>query len=140
LLRQDDYVKALIVTECWRQGKDFGNSQIALMVMGCLANRQRLGWGTWLDILKGVPKFSSTLELPNRDVFPDVWEPSFVKLLHSVDAVYEGSIPDPALGGIYWCDLRAGISGITNPWFRDKILNSPLHSACANQNSFTVFR
>lgn len=138
MLRQDDYVKALIVTECWRQGKDFGNSQVALMVMGCLANRQRLGWGTWLDILKGVSKFSATLELPNRDVFPDVWEPSFVKLLHSVDAVYDGSIGDPAMGGLYWADLSKGRAGVTNPWFQEKILD--VRTPCANQGPFTIFR
>jgi hypothetical protein len=109
-----------------------------MIILGCLANRQKLGWGTYLDILKGVPKFSATLVQPNRDLYPDIWSPNFVKLLHAVDGVYDGSIGDPALGGLYWCDLRAGISGITNPWFRDKILNS--HRVCANQNSFTVFQ
>ena len=138
MLRQDDWVKSLLVLEAWRQGQGFGNHQIPMIILGCLANRQKLGWGTYLDILKGVSKFSATLELPNRDVFPDVWEPSFVKLLHSVDAVYDGSIGDPAMGGLYWADLSKGRAGVTNPWFQEKILD--VRTPCANQGPFTVFR
>jgi len=140
MLRQDDFVKSQLVLECWRQGHHFGSHQIPLMILGCLANRQRLGWGSFLEILKNVPKFAYVLEQPNRDVFPDIWAPEFVKLLHGVDGVYEGSIPDPALGGIYWADLSKGKAGITNPWFRDKVLASPVHTACANQGAFTIFR
>lgn len=140
MVRQDDFVKSLLVLECWRQGKDFGNHQIPLMIMGCLANRQRLGWGSFLEILKALPKFSATLVQPNRDLVPDIWEPNFVKLLHAVDGVYEGSINDPALGGVYWADLSKGKSGITNPWFQEKILDSSVHVACSNQGPFTIFR
>jgi hypothetical protein len=138
MVRQDDFLKSLLVLECWRQGKDFGNHQIPLMIMGCLANRQRLGWGSFLDIVKGVKKFSATLELPNRDEFPDIWEPNFVKLLHAVDGVYDGSIGDPALGGLYWADLSKGRAGVTNPWFREKILD--VRTPCANQGPFTIFK
>lgn len=130
----------MLCLECWRQGKDFGNHQIPMMIMGCLANRQRLGWGSYLDILKGVAKFSAVIEQPNRDQFPDIWEPNFVKLLHVIDGIYDGSIPDPAIGGVYWADLSKGKDAITNPWFAQKIMNHPLHSAVANQGPFTIFR
>ena len=138
MLRQDDWVKSLLVLEAWRQGQGFGNHQIPMIILGCLANRQKLGWGTYLDILKGVPKFSSTLVQPNRDIYPDIWSPDFVKLLHAVDGVYDGSIGDPALGGLYWADLSKGRAGVTNPWFREKILD--VRTPCANQGPFTVFR
>jgi hypothetical protein len=108
------------------------------MIAGCLSNRVRLGWGQWLDVLKGVPKFSAVLEQPNRDKWPDIWAPDFVKLLHSIDGIYDGSIADPAMGGIYWADLSKGRAGITNPWFQEKILD--LRTPCANQGSFTVFK
>ena len=121
--------------EAWRQGKDLG-IQPCMMIAGCIVNRQRLGWGQWFDVLAAIPKFSALLEQPNRDVFPDVWEPNFIKLLHAVPAFMDGSMPDPAFGGLYWADTKH----ITNPWFKEKILGSPLHTACANQNSFTVFR
>lgn len=140
MLRQDDFQQSLVLLECWRQGHSFGNHQIPTMVAGCLANRTRLGWGSWLDVLRGVPKFSAVIEQPNRDKFPDIWEPNFVKLLHTISGIWDGSVPDPALGGLYWADLSQGVNGITNPWFRDKILKSPQHTACANQNSFTIFR
>jgi len=140
MVRQDDFVKSLLILECWRQGKDFGNHQIPLMIMGCLANRQRLGWGSFLDILKGIPKFAATLIQPNRDQVPDIWEPNFIKLLQGIDGVYDGSVPDPALGGIYWADLSKGKKGITNPWFQEKVIDSASHLACANQGPFTIFR
>jgi len=110
------------------------------MIAGCLSNRVRLGWGSWLEVIKKVAHFSATLEQPNRDQLPDIWEPNFIKLLHSIDGIYDGSIADPALGGIYWADLSKGIKGITNPWFVEKILNSPAHTQCANQGPFTIFR
>jgi hypothetical protein len=137
MLRQDDAVKAYAVLECFRQGMGFGH-QATLMVMGCIANRTRLGWGSWLEMLQKVPKFSATLEQPNRDKWPDLWSPEFIKLLHSVDGIYEGSIQDPAVGGVYWADLSKGRAGVTNPWFVEKILD--LRTPCANQGSFTVFR
>lgn len=140
MLRQDDFVRSLLVLECWRQGKDFGNHQIPTIIAGCLANRVRLGWGSFLEVLQKVPKFAATIEQPNRDVFPNIWDGAFIKLLQSVDGIYDGSIADPAMGGIYWADLSKGISGVTNPWFREKILDSPQHLACANQGPFTVFR
>lgn len=139
-VRQDDFLKSLLVLECWRQGKNFGNQQVPLMIMGCLANRQRLGWGSFLEVLTKLPKFAATLEQPNRNEVPDIWEPSFIKLLQGVDGVYDGSIPDPAMGGVYWADLSKGINGITNPWFREKVIESPLHPAVANQGPLTIFR
>lgn len=138
MLRQDDFIRAQIVLECWRQGQGFGNYQVPMMIAGCLSNRQRLGWGSWLDVLKGIPKFSATLEQPNRDKWPDVWSPDFIKLLQSIDGIYDGSIADPALGGLYWADLRKGRAGITNPWFAEKILD--IRQPCANQGPFTIFR
>jgi hypothetical protein len=137
MLRQDDFVKSLLVLEAWRQGKDFGQQPI-LMVLGCLANRQRLGWGSFFDVLQKVPKFSATLEQPNREELPDIWDTAFVKTLHAIDGVYDGSIGDPALGGLYWADLSKGRAGVTNPWFQEKILD--VRTPCANQGPFTIFR
>ena len=138
-MRQDDFVKSLLALEAWRQGKDFGQQPI-LMVLGCLANRQRLGWGSWLEVVAKLPKFSATIAQPNREEFPDIWDQAFVKTLHAIDSIYDGCIPNPALGGVYWADLSQGRGGITNPWFREKILNSPQHTAVANQGPFTLFR
>ena len=138
MLRQDDFQQSLVLLECWRQGQGFGNHQIPSMIAGCLSNRVRLGWGSWLEVLQNLPKFSAVLEQPNRDLFPSVWEPNFVKLLHNISGIWDASIGDPALGGIYWADLSKGRAGVTNPWFREKILD--LRTPCANQGPFTVFR
>ena len=136
MVRQDDFTKSLLILECWRQGVSYGNHQIPMMILGCLTNRQKLGWGSYLDILKSLPKYSATIEQPNRDKWPDIWEPNFVRLLHAVDGVYDGSMPDPAMGGLFWADTKT----VDNPWFKEKILGSALHPACANQNSFMIFR
>jgi hypothetical protein len=93
-----------------------------------------------MDVLKAAPRFSATLDQPNRDAYPDIWDPAFIKLLHAVPGIVDGSIPDPSMGGLFYADLSKGAAGITNPWFKEKILGSPLHSACCNINSFTVFR
>jgi hypothetical protein len=128
-----------VVLECFRQGLGHGH-QATLMVAGCIATRVRLGWGSWLEVLQKVPKFSATLEQPNRDKWPNLWDQEFIKLLQAIDGIYEGSVADPAMGGLYWADLSKGINGITNPWFREKILQSSIHTAIANQGSFTLFR
>jgi hypothetical protein len=140
VLRQDDFVRSLVVLEVWRQGSSFGNHQIPVIIAGCLGNRVRLGWGSWLEVLQKLPKFSATLEQPNRDKFPDIWDVSFIKVLQNIDGIYDGSIADPAMGGIYWADLSKGKAGITNPWFQEKVIDSPHHLPCANQGPFTIFR
>jgi len=135
MLRQDDFRNSMVVLEAWRQGKDHG-VQVCQMIAGCMANRERLGWGKWTAIIQSISKFSATLELPNRTAFPDLWEPNFIKLLHTVPGIIDGSAPDPACGGIYWADLA---QPVTNDWFKKKVLGSSVIRIRANQNSFTVF-
>lgn len=138
-MRQDDFCRSMVVLEAWRWGKDYGN-QPCQMVAGCLMNRVRLGWGSPLDVLQRLPRFAPTLELPNRDAWPDIWSPEFIKLLHTIPLIVEGSMADPACGGLYWADLSKGRTGVTNPWFIEKVLDSPLRSVCCNMNAFTVWR
>ena len=119
----------------WRAGNEYGGHLGSCMIMSCLANRQRLGWGTWLDILDNVPNFSATLEQPTGT--PQIWEPGFVRLLHEVEAIYDGS-QDYSKGALYWADLA---KPITNQWFRDKILNNmEIHGKVADMNSLTFFK
>jgi hypothetical protein len=81
--------------------------------MHALANRVRCGHGSWLEVIENVPKYMAENELPPLK-FPSVWDAAFVKLLHVVDGVYDGSMPDMAKGGLYWGDL----SKIERPWFK----------------------
>jgi hypothetical protein len=84
-------------------------------------------------------------ELPPL-VFPNVWDGSFVKLLHVVEGVYEGSATDLSKGALYWADLNR----IERPWFKEKIVD-PIkedgpnagerqHAIVANMNSLSFFR
>ena len=135
MLRQDDYQKAQLVTAGYTYGKEYGGHLAACLIMSCLANRQRCGWGTWLDIIQNIYKFSATIEQPKFE-FPSIWEASFVRLLHEVDAIYDGS-QDHSKGGLYWCDLR----NVNSPFFKEKIIAMPeIHPRIVEMNSLALFK
>ena len=135
MLRQDDYIQSQIVLKGWQHAHQYGGYIGPCMIMSCLANRQKLGWGNWLDILDSIPKYSATLEQPTGT--PSVWEPSFIRLLHEVASIYDGS-KDYANGGVYWADSA---QPITNQWFQEKILNNlDIHPRVCDLNSLMIFR
>jgi len=135
LLRQDDFIKGQVVLTGWRYGHEFGGYLGSCIVMSCLANRQKLGWGNWLDILDSIPKYSATTEQPLGT--PSIWEPNFVRLLHEVEGIYDGS-KDHSSGAIYWFDSS---KPVTNLWFKEKILDDSIaHPRVGNMNSLMLFR
>lgn len=119
MLKQDDFLKAQLVAMAWRFGKPYGGYKAGVLIMHTLMNRVRVGWGNLSQVLDGVPRFMAENELPPLDL-PPLWEPAFVKLLHAVEGVYDGSIPDESTGGLYWGDLN----NIQRAWFREKIIDS----------------
>lgn len=155
MLRQDDYIKARLVEMGWRFGQTYGGGYRAgELVMHTLANRVRKGWGSWLQIIDSVPKYMAENELPKLE-HPSIWTPEFIKLLHIVEGVYDGSAPDPTkptggpnrigehlVGALYWGTL----SRIERPWFKDRILNArdPItgelaHHRVCNMNDLNFF-
>lgn len=87
-------------------------------------------------MLNRIPAFSALLVQPNREKFPSVWEPSFVRLLHEVEAIYDGS-QDYSKGAVYWCDLR----NVETPFFKDKVLgNQTDHPRVCDMNTLVCFR
>ena len=136
MLRQDDFLKGQIVLEAWRQMYEQGGHLACVLVMGVLACRVRKGWGNWLEVLASLPKHSALKDQPNRDKFPPIWEPQFVRLLHEVEPVFDGT-SDPAKGALYWCDTRY----IETDFFKDKILsNKDDHPRVVEMNSLALFR
>lgn len=143
MLKQDDFNKTHLVTTGWRFGLTYGGGVIpGQYVMQTLANRVRAGWGSWLDVIERVPLYMAENELPPIK-FPSVWEPTFVKLLLSVDAVYDGSFPDGTKGALYFCDLNK----IERHWFKEKIVDAKqestglrAHPMVANVNSLSFFK
>lgn len=135
MLRQDDFQKAQLVLAAWKHGREYGGHLASCMIMSCLANRQRVGWGNWLDIVDSIPKYSATIEQPFGT--PSIWDMAFVKLLHEVEAIYDGS-QDYAKGALYWADTAKPIN---NPWFQEKILgDSNSHPKVVDMNSLMLFR
>lgn len=146
MLKQDDYIKAHLVNLGWRFGQSYGSGHVAgEMVMQTLANRVRIGWGSWLKVIDTVSLFMAENEIPRLE-HPSVWEPSFVKLLHKVDGVFDGSIPDLSKGALYWGDLAK----IERPWFLEKIVQAktlnfegvevPAHSRVACMNGLNFWK
>ena len=127
----------------WRFGQSYGGGPIAgQMVMQAIANRVRAGWGSWLDVIERVPLYMAEAELPPLK-FPSVWEPAFVKLLHSVDAAYEYSMTDMVKGALDWGDLAR----LERSWFKTKIVDAMQestglrqHPLVANMNGLSFWR
>ena len=133
MLRQDDFLKSQLVLTGWLYGQQYGGWRAAAMVMSVLMNRVRLGWGTLLDVLEKMPKYAATEEVPTGR--PNIWEPEFVKLLHEVEGIYDGT-KDHSSGALYWCDTRS----VTTPFFNEKILGDhDAHPMVANMNSLSFF-
>ena len=133
MLRQDDYQKSMLVLIGWRWGREYGGHLAPCMIMSVLGNRVRAGWGNWLEVLDRIYAFSAQLEMPLGT--PEIWEPGFVRLLHEVEPIWDGS-KDHSNGALYWCDTRR----IEREWFKDKILNSPeQHPRIANMGTLTLF-
>lgn len=134
MLRPDDFLKSHLVTVGYQHGLPYGGHLAAVMVMSCLSNRVKAGWGTWQEVLASIPKFSATLIQPQGNL-PSVWEPGFTKLLHEVDSIFDGS-QDLSKGAKYWCDTRY----IETPFFKDKILGNPDHPRVVEMNSLVFFK
>lgn len=134
MLRQDDYLKSQLVLTGWRWGKQYGGHLAACMIMGCIMNRVRLGWGSVSEVLDRIPNFAATTEMPTGT--PSVWEPGFVRLLHEVESIYDGTAEDYSKGALYWCDTR----DVTTAYFKDKILAEPtLHPRVVDMNTLVCF-
>lgn len=148
MLKQDSYIQAKLIEIGWRWGKPQGGHQAGEMVMHTIANRVRCGWGSWLNVIDRIPVFMAENDMPPLE-HPSIWEPAFVKLLHTVDGIYDGSVPDKSKGALYWGEL----SKIERPWFKALIaatnptipedgsgIELRQHPAVANINSLTFFR
>lgn len=133
MLRQDDFMKSQLVVTGWRWGKEYGGHLAACMVMSCIMNRVRLGWGNVLDVLDRIPNFAATTELPTGT--PSIWEPNFVRLLHEVEGIYDGTV-DHSNGALYWCDTRK----VETQFFKEKILgDSQTHHRVMEMNTLACF-
>lgn len=142
MLKLEDLQKSKLVELGWRFGQSYSGGHVAgQMVMSTIANRYRAGWGSWLEVLERVPAFMAENELPPL-VWPNIWNGSFVKLLHVVDGVFDGSASDLSKGALYWGDLNK----IERPWFKEKVLDATnaeglrQHPRVADLNSLSFWR
>lgn len=135
MLRPDDFSRSLLVLYAWRKGKDFGGHLASEMIMHVLANRVRLGWGNWMQVLKSAQQYDAVQDQGNE--YPELWKPEFTRLLHSVESAFESSAKDLSNGALYYADLAKPIS---NDWFKEKILGDlQTHRRVADMSSLTFF-
>ncbi len=119
----------------WRHGKDYGGHLAGCMIGSTIMNRVKLGWGNLLEVLERLPNFSATYAQPAMNP-ASIWEPQFVKLLHEVEGIYDGTI-DYSKGALYWGDLRQ----IETDFFKNKILGqAEIHPRICELNSLAFFR
>lgn len=155
MLKHDAYVQSKLVETGWRWSQAYGGGHIAgQMVMHVLANRVRAGWGSWLQVIDKIPLYMAENEMPVL-THPSIWEPSFVKLLQTVEGIHDGSVqdltkgnmwptgaPGGQIGALYW----ASLGNIQRQWFKDLIAAEDVitglrqHPQVANINSLSFFR
>ena len=135
-LKQDAFIQAQLVSAGWRFTQFYNQGHMGgQMVMHALANRVRVGWAPWLQVIERVPQFMAENELPPL-TFPSVWDPAFVKLLHAVEGVMDGSAPDLTKGALYFGDLAR----IERSWFQEKIVQGENHARVASMNGLNFWR
>lgn len=135
MVRQDDWLKSKLVDYGYTYGAEYGGHLGACLIMSVLANRQRIGWGSWAEVLGNADKFHAH-DLQTF-TWPQIWGPQFVRLLQEVDGIFDGT-QDYAKGGVYWCDSA---KPVTNEWFKEKILgNHDIHPIIGNMNSLLIFK
>jgi len=146
MLKIEDIQRVKLFEVGWRFGQAYSGGHVASqMIMHCLANRYRSGWGSWLEIIDKVPAFMAENELPPLE-FPTAWNGSFIKVCHVVDGIFDGSVQDISKGALYWADLTK----IEREWFRTRIIDPVKeegpqaglrqHPIVANINSLSFFR
>jgi hypothetical protein len=136
MLRVDDFQKSQLVLIAYKYSLMYGQGGhlLAEIIMSCIMNRVKRGWGTLLEVIDRIPMYTAENEVPTGT--PLVWEPTFLKLLHSVEGIFDGTL-DTAKGGLYWADLRK----VETDFFINKILANPEeHPRIVDMNSFAVFR
>lgn len=149
MLKQDSYIQAKLVEMGWRWATTYNGGYLAgVLVMNTIANRVRCGHGSWLEVIDNIPKYMAENEMPAFK-HPPIWENNFVKLLHAVDGVFDGSTSDLSKGALYWGDL----AHIERPWFKSLITavnpiivedgsgqNLRQHPLVSSVNSLSFFR
>jgi len=142
MLRQDDWHKAKLVTVGWQHGKEYGGHLASCMVMSVIANRVRRGWGNWSQVIDRIPTFAAVKDMPTGT--PEIWEPEFIRLLHEVDAIYDGTknyaqskrLDGTLVDAMYWADLRH----IETDFFKEKIMGQNImHPRVVDMNTLVLF-
>jgi hypothetical protein len=127
-------VKSELALTAWRHGKDYGSHVASVAIAQVIANRQRKGWGTWLDCIANIPKHSATLEQPTG--WPTAWDRNFLRILTEMDGVVENTTKDSTNGGLFWADL----TNITSEFFLEKIARSSEYVRCADMNTLVFWK
>lgn len=136
MLRPREFVSSLLLEAAWGEAAHHGGVKPVQMVAQCLANRVRLGWGSWHRVLDTWQQYRAS-RLPRRMALPEPGDPRFLQLLPSIDAIYDNSFEDLVKAGIFWAD--AAELADPSDFFREHVLNGSEHNRVAQSASLIIW-
>lgn len=144
MLTSRDYVKSMLLDIAWFEASSLGAVTPMQMVAQCLANRVRLGWGSWSEVFSRIytpgPHAMTRTRILDRLMVrqsPNIADPRFTQMLAHVDRIYDNTAEDLAKGGTYWADLQ---QVVFDRRFEKSIMQNPTeHPRTSQQGTFCCF-
>ena len=138
MLRSREFVISLLLRESWSAASYLGGVKPIEMVAQCIANRVRLGWGSWHDVLDDLPIYSSldpARAIADRPRLPASNDPRFLMLLSAMDKVYDNSGENLVGAGVFWAD----VTKLSHAWFISNVVNGSDHRRVAQNGTLVVW-
>lgn len=132
--RSEEYIKAQLVECAWKFGSHYGGAEACLLILHTLKNRQKAGFGSYLQILDSVDKFQAAP--PKTTSHPSIWDRNFLRLLNEIDSICDDTRKDASNGALYWGDL----TDVQSQWFLEKVCRNPERQRCAEMSSLAFFK
>jgi len=105
-------------------------------VAQCIANRVRLGWGSWHQVMFELPIYSAVSQAARiQPKLPEQNDPRFLLLLSSIDQIYDNSFEDLVGAGVFWADLNM----ISSAWFQTNVMRNREHARIAQSGTLVIW-
>lgn len=131
--RFEQLVKAELALTAWRYGKKHGLPGMS-MIAQCIANRFKSGWGSFLQVIESLPKYSGTVEQPKTE-YPAPWDRDFLSLLVAMDGIVDGTAKDTTNESLYFADTTT----IDREWFLTNVSRNPERRRVADCQGVLTF-
>lgn len=114
------YIRAMLARTAVEHGARYGGVNNMLAVAMTLRNRVFAGWGTWIDVIEGVAKRPTNLNMPLEDAAAVIKSGNGRVLLNQIDQIYSRpDIQDLTDGALFWVNPSFEIA----PWFKAEVMD-----------------